>query len=97
VTDYVSKSGSNEFKMGVSATSNLGNVLNSQLPTTYRSDIFHELNEDWVVDVSHGSLIVHASLFNVFHFDTAPTYNDVAEHKEGVDSPNYRNPTIFNQ
>ncbi|MGB0835822.1 MAG: TonB-dependent receptor [Psychrobium sp.] len=45
VTDYVSKSGGNEFKFGVSVNSDLGNVLNSQAPTTYRFDTGHP-NDD---------------------------------------------------
>jgi len=54
-----------------------------------------DLSLNYSIDVPYGSLNAYAKVFNVFDFDTASTYNDKAEIKEGVDNPNYRNPTSF--
>jgi len=54
-----------------------------------------DLSINYSMDVKHGSLNAYAKVFNVFDFDTASTYNDNAEQSEGLDSPNYRNPTSF--
>lgn len=54
-----------------------------------------DLSLSYKFDVSYGSLSAYAKVYNVFDGDTPLTYNDVAEQEEGVDSPNYRNPTSF--
>lgn len=54
-----------------------------------------DLRLSYNVDVGYGDLKLSANIYNVLNSDTALTYNDVAELEQGVDSPNYRNPTSF--
>lgn len=54
-----------------------------------------DLRLSYNVDVGYGDLKLSANIYNVFDSDTPTTFNDAAELEQGVDSPNYRNPSSF--
>ncbi|WP_448566868.1 TonB-dependent receptor [Thalassotalea ganghwensis] len=54
-----------------------------------------DMSASYSTEVAGGNLFVSATIYNLFDFDTATSYYDVAELEQGVDDPNYRKPKQF--